>query len=85
MTFDSPDGVEFANICATTGKLAGNFCDSNEHTVYLNVPFAPGQRPRETCNGEIIPPLIAPLSGGEYASYAALSPITGFAHGRTSD
>ncbi|MEN6627134.1 MAG: PBP1A family penicillin-binding protein [Candidatus Sumerlaeia bacterium] len=82
-TFEAPPGIVLANVCAATGKRAGDACAASEHTVYWNVPFRAGQEPRETCDGTFNArtPIIQPV-GSEYAGYSC--PVHGTAHEITS-
>jgi penicillin-binding protein 1A len=64
MRFDVPEGVELADICAATGKLAGDACEGSGHAIFRRVPFRAGKTPTVRCDGSPITPLIAPVSGG---------------------
>lgn len=79
--FEKPDEpVEYADICARTGKRASDVCSSGGHKVFHAVPFSQGKAPRAYCNGEIQVPIIAPMPTGDYGSYAAQSPVRSLAH-----
>lgn len=81
MTFEKPDEpVEFADICARTGKRASETCSNGGHKVFHAVPFSQGKIPRAYCNGEIQVPLVAPMPTGSYGSFASLSPVRGLSH-----
>ncbi|MCE5230879.1 hypothetical protein LLG95_14980, partial [bacterium] len=82
-TFDAPPGISLVNICAATGKRAGDFCAAGEHQIYYNVPFRAGQEPSEVCDGTGAPrtPIIQPV-GSEYAGF--ICRIHGVAHAVTN-
>jgi len=63
-SFDAPEGIELANICAVTGKRESALCGSSDHKIYQNVPFAVGKAPREMCDGSHLAPMIPPAGSG---------------------
>ena len=78
MTYDAPSGLEFANICSSTGKRASDYCETHDHFTYLNVPFPRGRTPRRPCDGNTRTPIIEPV-GEQYAYWYGETPQTGFA------
>jgi penicillin-binding protein 1A len=78
MAFDPPPGVRYANVCAETGKRAGEVCRSLGHHVYLNVPFRADRPPAAFCDGHPRVPIIKPV-GDQYAWEAQQAPIAGIA------
>ncbi|MCH8333111.1 PBP1A family penicillin-binding protein [Candidatus Sumerlaeota bacterium] len=51
MSFESPAGLETAEICARTGKRASEVCASRGHKTYPGFPYRIGEAPRELCDG----------------------------------
>jgi penicillin-binding protein 1A len=58
MSFDLPQGIERANICAATGKRVSEICSIYGHGTYTGVPFASRRTPAEVCDAIPRPYLI---------------------------
>ena len=82
MTFEAPEGIELASICAVTGKRASDLCGQLGHMVFSNVPFRKGQAPTEICDNNARTPLIQPV-GSSYSYWFGATPYRGLAHAPT--